>query len=118
MEWTCVSDLTFDGHLGCYFENNANNSIALVTYVLTGSPSEIQTNQQSIKDAVSCDQYNCNLVHMHNMEHVRTCCVHVCVYWHGSVLHEYNIRIYTVCIYYVYNIHIYICLLLYYNLYM
>ena len=99
MEWTCVSDLTFDGHLGCYFEDNANNSISLVTYVLVGSPSEIETDQWRIKDDVSCVPYNYNLVHMHYMEHVRTC--YVCVYLHGSVLHKYNIRIIYI---YIYNI--------------
>ena len=62
MEWTCVSDLTFDGHLGCYFENNANTSIALVTYVLIGSASEIETDQQRIKGDVSCEQYICNSI--------------------------------------------------------
>ena len=53
MEWTCLSNLNADGHLNCYFEENANRSIAVVTYVLSGVKSDIQRDQQRIKDDVS-----------------------------------------------------------------
>ena len=53
MEWTCLSNLNVDGHLNCFFEENANRSIAVVTNVLSGVKSDIQRDQQRIKDDVS-----------------------------------------------------------------
>jgi hypothetical protein len=52
MEWTCLSNLNADGHLNCYFEENANRSIAVVTYVLSGVKSDIERDQQRIKDDI------------------------------------------------------------------